>query len=193
MKVPVPLNQSLRMILPGAIGLVTTYYRGRYDVATISWMAPISQQPPLVAIAVRPSTLTYEFIKRGGEFVVNIPTLDVLRQVVTCGRFSGNDVDKFAQTGLTMEEAQAVRPPVIDQCVGALECAVVDSFQPGDHAIFCGQVAYAAAEEGTFDQTWLLEEKDLKPLHHLGAFWFGVIEERIDATPQDLKEAAGSP
>lgn len=190
MKVAVPINQSLRMILPGAVGLVTSQYRGRFDVSTVSWMAPVSQQPPLVAIAVRPSTLTYELIKRGGEFVVNIPTLDVLRQVVTCGRLSGSDVDKFAQTGLTMDEAQTVRAPVIEQCVGVLECVVVDTFQPGDHTVFFGQVAYASAEDGTFDQTWLLNEKDLRPLHHLGGFWFGTIDERIDATPNDLKEAS---
>lgn len=191
MKVPVPLNHSLRMILPGVVGLVTSYYRGHYDVSTVAWMAPISREPSLLAIAVDPSTMTHEFIKRGGEFVVNIPTLDVLNQVVFCGRYSGHDVDKFERTGLVMEEARVVRPPLIEQCIGAIECAVVNSFQPGDHVVFVGQVAYAWAEEGTFDQTWLLPEKDLKPLHHLGSFWFGTIEERIDATPADVKAAAG--
>ena len=190
MKVPVPLGQALRLILPGTVGLVTTEYRGRYNVATVSWLAPVSREPPLVAVALQPSTLSHDMIRRSGEFVVNVPSLDVLNQVVYCGRYSGNDLDKFAQTGLQMDDPHSVRAPLIAQCIGHLECALVNAYQPGDHTIFVGQVAYAWAEEGTFDETWLLPEKDLKPLHHLGGTWFGTLEERIDATPSDLKASA---
>jgi flavin reductase (DIM6/NTAB) family NADH-FMN oxidoreductase RutF len=178
------------MITPGVVGLVTTDYRGRQDVATLSWLAPVSREPPLVAIAVHPSTLSHDMIKRSGEFVVNIPNRDVINQVVTCGRFSGNDLDKFDRTGLAMTEAAVVRAPLISQCIGHLECAVVNAFQPGDHTIYIGQVAYAWAEDGAFDDGWLLEGNELKPLHHLGGALFAVLDERIDATPPELKTEA---
>jgi flavin reductase (DIM6/NTAB) family NADH-FMN oxidoreductase RutF len=186
-KIQVPLNQALRLIVPGVVGLVSTEYRGRSNVATISWLAPVSREPPLLAIAVHPSTLSHDMIKRSGEFVVNVPNRDVINQVVSCGRFSGNDFDKFARTGLTMVEPTVVRAPLIEQCIGHLECALVNSYQPGDHTIFIGQVACAWAEEGAFDNGWLLEGAELKPLHHLGAAIFGVLDERIDATPAELK------
>jgi flavin reductase (DIM6/NTAB) family NADH-FMN oxidoreductase RutF len=187
MKVAVPLNLALRMIVSGPVGLVTTAFRGQYDVSTISWLAPVGREPPLLAIAVHPSTVCHDLLKRGGEFVVNIPTRDVVNQVVSCGRISGAQVDKFKSTGLNMVEAQVVRPPVIEQCIGHLECAVVNAFQPGDHTIFVGQVAYAMAEEDAFDEAWTLEEGYLKPLHHLGGYFFGSLQERIDATPEDVK------
>lgn len=182
MKVQIPSSYALRMIVPGVVGLVTTAYRGRMNVTTVSWMAPVGREPPLVALAIRPSALCHDLIKRSGEFVVNVPTIDVLNQVMTCGQISGNDVDKFARTGLVPAEPMVVRAPLIEQCVGHLECALVNAFQPGDHTIFVGEVAYAWAEEGVFDETWVLEEKDLKPLHHLGGNQFGVLEERIEAT-----------
>ncbi len=190
MKVQVPVNQALRMVLPGVVGLVTTEYRGRFDVATVSWMSPVGREPPMLAIAIHPSTLTHDLIKRSGEFVINIPTRDVINQVVTCGRMSGNDVDKFSRTGLEMAEASIVRAPWIDQCIGHLECSVVNVFEPGDHKLFIAQIIVAWAEEGSFDDGWLLEGKELKPLHHLGATFFGVLDERIDATPPDLKAPA---
>jgi flavin reductase (DIM6/NTAB) family NADH-FMN oxidoreductase RutF len=178
------------MIVPGVVGLVTTDYRGRSNVATISWMAPVGREPPMLAIAVHPSTLTHDMIKRSGEFVVNIPNRDVINQVVTCGRFSGNDLDKFERTGLVMAEPAYVRAPLIAQCIGQLECALVNAFQPGDHTIFIGQIACAWAEEGSFEDGWLLEGNELKPLHHLGAALFATLDERVDATPPELKEQA---
>ncbi|HEX5415713.1 MAG TPA: flavin reductase family protein [Chloroflexota bacterium] len=187
MKIAVPLNLALRMIVSGPVSLVTTAFRGQYDVATMSWLAPVGREPPLLAIAVYPSSVTHDFLKRSGEFVVNIPTRDVINQVVSCGIVSGAQVDKFKTTGLTMVEAQVLRPPVIEQCIGHLECAVVNAYQPGDHTIFVGQVAYAMAEEDAFDEAWKLEEAYLKPLHHLGGYFFGALEERIDATPAEVK------
>lgn len=181
MKIQVPLNVATRMVLPGSVALVTTQYRGRPDVTTISWLMTAGREPPLIALAVQPATMCHDLIKRSGEFVINIPTTDVLNQVMTCGQLSGNDIDKFARTGLEMAEPQVVRPPWIEQCIGHLECTLVNAIQPGDHTIYIGQVLYASAQEGTFDETWLLPEKDLKPLHHLGGPWFGVLEERLEA------------
>jgi flavin reductase (DIM6/NTAB) family NADH-FMN oxidoreductase RutF len=134
--------------------------------------------------------MCHDMIKRGGEFVINIPSRDVINQVVTCGRLSGNDVDKLARTGLELEDPRVVRAPLIAQCIAHLECALVNSYQPGDHTVFIGQVAWAWAEEGAFDGVWSLAEKVLKPLHHLGGTWFATLEERIDATPSDLKASA---
>lgn len=182
MKIEIPSSYALRLIVPGVVGLVTTEYRGRLDVTTVSWLMPAGREPPLVALAIHPSTLCHDLIKRSGEFVINVPTLDVLNQVVTCGRLSGNDVDKFARTGLALAEPRVVRPPWIDQCVAHLECALVNAFQPGDHTIYVGAVQYACVEEGVFDEAWLLAERGYKPLHHLGGNWFGVLEERIEAT-----------
>ena len=182
MKIQIPNNAALRLILPGVVGLVTTAYRGRMNVTTVSWMMPAGREPPLVALAIHPATLCHDLLQRSGEFVVNIPTADVLNQVVTCGRISGHDLDKFARTGLALAEPRVVRPPLIEQCIGHLECALVNSFQPGDHTIFVGEVAYAWAEEGVFDETWVLEEQDLKPLHHLGGNWFGILEEKFEAS-----------
>src|SRR6476660_5199571 len=108
MKVQVPNNEALRMILPGVVGLVTTHYRGKYNVTTVSWLTPAGREPPMVAMAINPATMCYDMIKRSGEFTINIPTRDVINQVVTCGRMSGNEVDKFERTGLRLADPHVV-------------------------------------------------------------------------------------
>ena len=189
MKVKISANEALRLILPGVVGLVTTHYRGKYDVTTVSWLMPAGREPPLVAMAIHPATMCHDSIKRSGEFTINIPTRDVINQVVTCGRMSGNDVDKLERTGLHLADPHVVMAPYIEQCIGHLECAVINAYTPGDHVIFIAQIAYATVEQDAFNETWLLTEKELKPLHHLGAAMFGVLEQTIDATPPDIKAA----
>ncbi|HEY8885277.1 MAG TPA: flavin reductase family protein [Chloroflexota bacterium] len=184
MKKPIPVNLALRLIVPGVVALVTAEYRGRTDLTTMSWLAPVGREPPMVALAVHPSTMCHDLIKRSQEFALNIASSDILKQLVTCGRISGNQMDKLQQTGLDLADPIALRTPLIEQCIAHLECALINTYQPGDHTIFIGQVAYAMAEEQAFDEYWRLEEKDLKPLHHLGGFLFGTLDERIDATPK---------
>ena len=121
-------------------------------------------------------------IKASGEFVLNVPSWDLSKQTKYCGTVSGHDIDKLAQTGLHEAEPRAVRPPLIEECIGHLECAVVDVLTPGDHAVFTAEVVVAWAESEAFDEAWKLEEKELKPLLHLGASYYAVPEERIELT-----------
>lgn len=194
MKVALPLNRALRLISPGGVSLVTTFYKNQFNITPVGWTTPMGNEPPLVGIALNPITHAHDLVKRSGEFVINIPTLDLLNQVVACGSVSGRDVDKFAQTGLRMVEAKVVRAPLIAECIGHLECAVVDAYSPGDHTLYVAEVTYAWIEEGTFDETWLVRERDLKPLHHLGGSRFGVIEgivepSRPDEAAQERRES----
>ncbi len=120
---------------------------GKPNVMTVGWNMPCSHKPWMVAIAVHPQRYSHELIKESGEFTVNVPTTDLAFQAEYCGEYSGRDVDKFAQTGLTMVPGKRVKCPSIAECIAFMECKVVSSFETGDHTTFVGQVVYAEAEE----------------------------------------------
>ena len=181
-KLPVPLERAHRLLSPGPVLLVTAERRGRADITPIGWVSSVSIRPPLVAIAVFEGNFIHELIRASGEFVLNVPTLDLLRQVQYCGSVSGRDVDKFQATGLRQGESDVVAAPLVEECVAHLECAVVDVVTPGDHGIFIGEIVSAKAEESAFEDFWTLSQKDLRPLHHLGGVYYGVLEGRIDAS-----------
>lgn len=141
---------------------------GNPNIITIAWLIPVSVNPPLVGMSIGPSRFSYGLIRETGEFVINVAPYDIASQVLFCGRRSGRDVDKFAETGLTPKEAQSVRPPIIKECVAHLECRVVQDIEAGDHRIVVGEVSAAYANRGILEENGLYRLNQVQPLFHLG-------------------------
>ena len=181
MKKEVPLSQVHRLLAPRPVCLLTTRYKGQVNVMTIAWVCPVSLEPPLVVMAVHPSCYTHDMLRRSEECVLNIPGRPLVEQVLRCGTASGQDLDKIASLGLTLESGHRLEVPWIGECLAHLECAVVDLVAPGDHTVFVAEVLGGWAEEEAFDTVWLAPEdgEELLPLHHLGGRQFCLMGERI--------------
>jgi len=121
--------------------------KGRPNVITLGMYMSISQRPPQVCIGVAPQRYSHDLIAGQGEFVVNSPGIEIANRVHICGVKSGRDVDKFKEAGLTPIPAQRVRPPLIKECYGHLECRVVNRIVCGDHTLFVGEVVAASVDE----------------------------------------------
>lgn len=104
-----------RRLQPGSAGNVVMATciggNGKPNIITLGMYMPISIRPPLVCIGVAPKRYSYELIDETGEFVVNVPSINLEEEVHDCGVKSGRDVDKFAETGLNSFKAMKVRPP----------------------------------------------------------------------------------
>jgi flavin reductase (DIM6/NTAB) family NADH-FMN oxidoreductase RutF len=181
-KVEIPLGQASRLINQGPVVLLTSHYKDRDNVMPAAWLTPLSKHPPLLGVAIHRQHFTHELIWRGEQFAINVPGRPLMEAVAKLGTVSGRDVeDKLTWAGLTAEEATAIDVPLIEECLAWIECHVVQAVEVGDHTFFVGQVVAAQAEEEAFDETWLLEGEELRPLHHLGGTTYGVIEERLQA------------
>jgi len=157
---------------------------------TLAWSCPVSLEPPLVALAIHPSRYTHDMLKRSEECVLNIPGRALVEQTLKCGGVSGQDEDKIALTGLTLESGQRVEVPWIAECLAHLEGAVVELFMPGDHTLFIISLVGAWVEEPAFEETWVVppEDEELLPLHHLGGRWFGLLGKTVtwpEPEPED--------
>jgi flavin reductase (DIM6/NTAB) family NADH-FMN oxidoreductase RutF len=191
MKREIAREQAYRLIACGPVTLVTSFYKGDMNLMAASWLAPISYRPMLIGLSVHQATLTHELIKKGQEFAINIPTHELVKQVKYCGTVSGRDQNKLKVTGLHEEGPRLIRPVLIRECIAHLECAVVEAFSPGDHTLFVAEIVSAQAEEEAFDESYLLAERDLSPVTHLGGSRYALYGERIDAGPSEA-DAAGS-
>jgi flavin reductase (DIM6/NTAB) family NADH-FMN oxidoreductase RutF len=181
MKREIPVAQAHRLLAPRVTCLLTTQYRGQVNVMTLSWVCPISLEPPLVLMAIHPSCYTHDMLKRSQECVLNIPGRPLAEQIVRCGTLSGADVDKILVTGLALQSGRRAQVPWLDACLAHLECGIVEESMPGDHGLFIGQVLGAWAEEEAFDGVWLSPEdnEELQPLLHLGGHQFGILGKRV--------------
>lgn len=180
-KVDVDLSRATRLLQPGCLALVTARHRDKQNVMAAAWVTPVSSDPPMVALAIYPGRYTHELIDRSGAFTLNIPPRPLVETVNQIADVSGQDVDKFVRFKLDVYEGKEVGAPLIARCIGHLECGVVDRFQTGNHTLYIGEIVAASAEESAFDgEHWTLADEAVKPLHHLGASKYAVLDKPIE-------------
>src|SRR5918992_482561 len=131
-----PNRDALRLIVAGPVTLVSTIYRDQPNLMTVAWHMPLSLAPTLISIAVHPNRLSHSFISASEQFVVNVPTVDLIGPVHQAGMISGRDIDKFATVGLEPAEATVVEAPRVSGCAAYIECQVRDRAPVGDHDLF---------------------------------------------------------
>lgn len=180
MKQEVPLNIAHRLIAGGPVVLATVKSGELVDVTTVAWTVPLSLNPLLVGVAVFPYHFAHALIDEAEEFALNVICEDILKQARYCGTVSGREVDKFKQTGLTPIDAKEIEAPLIEECIGHLECGLVDRRTFGDHTLFVGQVLAASAESDLFDIAWQIKERERRPVVHLGKTYYALWEERFE-------------
>ena len=179
-KEPVALDKAHRLITNGPVTLVCSAYKDRVGIMPVSWVMPVSLKPLLVAIAINHKAFTHEMIEKSNEFSVNVPTGDLARAVKQAGGISSRDVDKFKVIGLHPLAALKIKSPLVEECIGHLECGVIERLSPGDHTIFIAEVLAAQVEAGAFEGVWLVEKEEAKVLHHLGGSTYCVPKGRFD-------------
>jgi flavin reductase (DIM6/NTAB) family NADH-FMN oxidoreductase RutF len=121
-----PLAQVNGLLEPGPVVLVTTARTGRANIMTLSWHTMMEFQPPIVGCVISSQNHTFEMLRATGDCVINVPTVELAKKVVSCGNTSGQSVDKFKTFGLTPVAASVVEAPLIAECYANLECKVID-------------------------------------------------------------------
>jgi flavin reductase (DIM6/NTAB) family NADH-FMN oxidoreductase RutF len=165
-----PLSKVYGLLEPGPVVLVTTARAGRANIMTLSWHMMMDFEPPLVGCVISNGNFTFESLKATKACVINIPTVELAKQVVDCGNNSGRAVDKFKAFGLTPVAASSVEVPLIDECYANLECRVVDEKMAVKYNFFILEVVKAWIDSG---------KEHPQTLHHRGEGAFMVAGETI--------------
>jgi len=169
--VSVPLNRALQIGQPTSVVLATCIsLEGKPNIITLGMYMPISHEPPLIVIGVSPRRYSHQLIIETAQFVVNVPTEDIVEQTVFCGTVSGRTHDKFKEAGLTPVPANMVKPPLIKECVSSLECKVTAKYTCGDHTLFVGEVVAAHVKKGMLKDT--LDALKAQTISHKGPYYF---------------------
>lgn len=170
---------AVRLVHPMHTVLVSCVGKdGKPNIITLAWAMPTSINPPLVAVSIAPRRYSHSLIEETGEFVVNIPTIEILDATFFCGVVSGRSRDKFREAGLTPMPARKVKSPIIGECVAHLECKLYGKYPTGDHTIFVGEVVEAYANKDCFSEAGYNLEK-ARMIFHLGGSEFATLEPKI--------------
>ena len=137
---------------------------GKPNVMACAWATPVSEEPPIVVVCVSKESYTAELIRQTKEFVINIPTKKLLKALWICGKTSGRDTDKFKKAGLKYSKAKSVKSPVIDECIGHIECKLWKAVDAGECYAFFGKAISAYADD-KYIKKGLWSQKAEIPLH----------------------------
>jgi len=151
-----------------AVLITSKNAEGKINVFTVGWIGTACTKPPMITVAIRPERLSYDYIKESKEFVVNLPSKDLVKEVDFCGVRSGRQVDKIKEMKLTLEESSTIETPSIKQCPVAIECKLKDIIPLGSHDLFLAEVVGLQIEEDLIDDKGKihLENADLISYSH---------------------------
>lgn len=128
------------MTAPLPAVLVTVGEPGKANIITVAWTGILNTNPPKTYVSVRPTRHSHDILAAGREFVINLPTSRMVREVDYCGIFTGKKVNKFEKCHFTEKKSAVVAPPTIAECPLSLECRVTDIIPLGSHDMFVADI-----------------------------------------------------
>ncbi len=145
---------------------------GKPNIITLAWAGTVCSDPPTLGLGIRPHRYSYKLIEDSGEFVVNIPSKNILKETDFCGMVSGRDVDKFSETGLTPQSAEKVKPPLIQECPVNIECIVKEKILLGVHHLFLGEVVCVHVDQDILDDRERIDFTKVDPfVYNEDEYW----------------------
>ncbi len=178
-------EDSLGLLEPAPLVLITTESRGEANVSTCAWIMPAGPSPPTLILSLRRDSLTRRHIDDRGEFIVNIPGRRFAREIAFCGTVSGRELQKLEECGFRMEPGGKVRAPLLSDCIGHLECEALDAREAGGQILVTARVILATARGDLFvvGRGWDLENPDARFLLHLGGACYASPDRVIEIDP----------
>jgi len=78
------------LLFPTPVVLVTCVDEaGKSNIITLAWVGVVNSEPPMIGISIRPERFSHGCVRRSKEFVVNLPSEEMVRKVDACGVLSG--------------------------------------------------------------------------------------------------------
>jgi flavin reductase (DIM6/NTAB) family NADH-FMN oxidoreductase RutF len=160
-------------LFPCPVVLVTCVdSNGKPNIITLAWAGTLSSDPPIIGLGIRPHRYSCRLLENSGEFVANIPTENILRETDFCGMVSGENIDKFYETGLTPETAEKVKPPLIRECPVNIECVVKQKIPLGTHQLFIGEIVRVHVNHGILNEKGGIDFTKVAPfVYNQGEYW----------------------
>ncbi|MGN1090588.1 MAG: flavin reductase family protein [Huintestinicola sp.] len=140
------------MMAPLPAALVTSgTTEGKMSILTAAWTGIVNTRPPMAYVSVRPERYSHGIITDCGEFVINLTTSKMAREVDLCGMKSGAKLDKFKACGFTVLSGEKVACPVIAEAPLSIECKVRSAADLGSHTMFIADIVCVSADERYVD------------------------------------------
>lgn len=161
---------------------------GKPNIMTAAWIGICNSDPLSIAVSMRPATYSYDNVTETRSFTVNVPSSQLAKYVSYAGRYSGRDVDKFKETGLTPVRGEFVNAPYVKEFPIVIECEVTAIHELGSHRQFIGKVIDVKADEAILDASGNVDLGLLNPIIYAGGSFYetGSLIPRADRSAENI-------
>jgi flavin reductase (DIM6/NTAB) family NADH-FMN oxidoreductase RutF len=122
-----PRDPFKAIVAPRPIGWISTRSKdGLINLAPYSFFNAFASSPPIVGFSSEGAKDSVAFARDSGEFVVNLATMDLLRQMTETSAPLPRGQSEFAHSGLTMAPCRLVDAPRVAESHAAMECKVIE-------------------------------------------------------------------
>ena len=186
------------MIVPRPIAFVSSLSRdGVRNLAPFSFFTAVSANPPVVCFSPmirgangsRKDTLLN--IEATGEFVVNLVSEEIARQMNACSEDVPPDVDEFTLSGLTPAPSERVAPPRVRESKACMECRLLQvvhvSALPLGGSLVLGEVLLFHIDDRLFRND-TLDPCALHPIGRMGGSTYVRTTDMFDMPRPPLRE-----
>ena len=135
----IDLREVMRRWVTG-VSIVTVELDGHKHGATVSSLASISVDPPLVTVTLAKGTRTHQLMNDAGVFGVTLLSHD---QQVISERFAGNVPDAQDRFENVLYHYISMGIPVLDGGLAFLGCRIVHQYEMTKSTLFVGEVITA--------------------------------------------------
>ena len=160
------------LLQPYPVSIVTTVDKaGRLNAAPYSLVLPYcsSSKNPQMLLIVNKAWHTARNIVETGEFVLNYPRAEQLKDIVETSRYHDEGVNELEHTDFTIMPSKYVKPPRIIECYQHVECRVIKTEKPSDLQLnFIAEVLDISQDEGLYDLGRVARAKKVDAPGYLG-------------------------
>ena len=148
------LSENGPMIPPVPAILLTVNGRlGDPKEISVVWTFVLEGKPPQIGISVADYHIAGDLIKMHEEFVLNVPTADMVTAFDRVDMNSSKVGDKYTLSKLTEGKAVAVDAPTISEAPIQVECRIFNTIAvPPHRTVFFADVVATTVLEGVCDK-----------------------------------------
>jgi flavin reductase (DIM6/NTAB) family NADH-FMN oxidoreductase RutF len=140
------------------------------NIAPYGMVMPVSYHPLIISVGSAKDRDTFRNINSMGEFVINAPTVDLLRKVNRTADPIPSNQDEFIHANLTPIESKVVKPPRIEECSTHMECKMLwikeASTEVKERVIITAEVVALSIDKGLFLKNLCKQKGQMKPLFY---------------------------
>lgn len=127
---------SFNLLYPTLVTIVGSAVRNKPTFTTITHVGIMDLQT--LSISVRKEHFINEGIGKTNSYSVNIPSVDMIREVDLCGHISGRDYDKSVNFETFYNISKNM--PLIKQCHVNMECQVTHTIELSNNITYVGKI-----------------------------------------------------